>query len=151
MMVFVVGVSLCWFGYGMAWGELYFSWSVFLLWFWILWLLGYTVTTLYGFVSKHGSMVMFLDVIFTNTDSPGCMIASFALLFLSMYVLRCFLYCASLWSILDGSEVFIELVRTLVTCKQITFQMEVYLWLSVQLFSNQEGRNLSLSSSPYFH
>ena len=63
------------------------------------------MTTLYGFVSKHGSMVMFLDVIFTNTDSPGCMIASFALLFLSMYVLRYFLYCASLWSILDGSEV----------------------------------------------
>ena len=91
--------------YGMAWGELYFWWSVFLLRFWILWLLGYTVTTLYGFVSKHGSMVMFLDVIFTNTDSPGCMIASFALLFLSMCVLRYFLYCASLWSILDGSEV----------------------------------------------
>ena len=60
---------------------------------------------MYGFVSKHDSMIMFLDVIFTNTDSPGCMIASFALLFLSMYVLRCFLYCASLWSILDGSEV----------------------------------------------
>ena len=46
----------------------------------------------------------FLIHLFTNTDSPGCIIASFALLFLSMYVLRSFLYCASLWSTSDRGE-----------------------------------------------